>query len=249
MNKIPKIIHYCWFGHHAKPENIQKCMNTWKKMMPDYKIMEWNEDNFDIQNSVVYVREAYKVKKYAFVSDYVRLWALKEYGGIYLDTDVEILQSPERLLQDSSLVTGFETLTTLITAFIACEKDNFIINEFLDRYRTRSFVRNDGSYDLTPINDKFTELLCEHGLKLDNCEQILENKIKIYPYVVFCGYDIENSHPKITDMTYTVHHFQGSWKEKSLNVRIKYQVVVPIIQKIIGYDKYDKLKAKLKNKK
>lgn len=239
---IPKIIHYCWFGRGEKPENILRYISGWHQKMPEYQIIEWNEDNFDINNSIEYVKEAYEAQKYAFVSDYVRLYVLEKYGGIYLDTDIEILKSPEPLFQEAELVTGFEMQKILITAFIACEKSNHIIKEFIALYQELHFKNQRGSYDLTPINNRFTELMRKYGLVLDNTYQILQEKIKIYPYHVFCGIDIENSHQVIGNETYTVHHFQASWKEKSLWHRFKYQILIRVLQKILGYEKYDKLK-------
>lgn len=220
-------------------------MKTWREKMPDYQIIEWNEDNFDVESSISYVKEAYAAKKYAFVSDYVRLMVLYEYGGIYLDTDIEILKSPEPLFENASFVTGFEMPNNLITAFIACEKGNSIIGEFLEQYKIRHFVQEDGTYDLTPINDKFTELMVKYGLQRDNSRQSLDNGVEIYPYVVFCGQNIQNTHPQIEDSTYTVHRFQASWKKTSIIMCIKYKIIVPFIQRMIGYKRYDDLKELL----
>lgn len=242
---IPKIIHYCWFGRQKIPENLQKNIETWRDKMPEYEIIEWNEDNFDINSSVEYVKEAYAAQKYAFVSDYVRLKVLYEQGGIYLDTDIEMLKSPEVLLENASLVTGFEMPDNLITAFIASERGNLIIREFLEQYKIRHFVQKDGTYDQTPINDKFTELMMKYGLRTDNSRQSLENGVEIYPYVVFCGQNIKNAHPQIEENTYTVHRFQASWKKANFFKVIKYKIVVPFVQKIIGYEQYDRLKKLL----
>lgn len=242
---IPKIIHYCWFGRGKMPDNLQKYIKTWHEKMPEYRIIEWNEEKFDIDSSIDYVKEAYASKKYAFVSDYVRLKALYDFGGIYLDTDIEVIQNPSALLQNASLVTGFETETNLITAFIAAEKHHYIIGEFLNEYKERHFLQKEGNYDQTPINDRFTSLMTQHGLKKDNSRQTLENGIEIYPYTVFCGQNIENSHPQITNDTYTVHRFQASWKKENLVTRIKYRIIVRLLQKILGYDGYDLLKERL----
>lgn len=244
---IPKKIHYCWFGNSEKPKNITEYIESWRKILPEYEFMEWNESNFNVENSIPYVKEAYAAKKYAFVSDYVRLYALKTYGGIYLDTDVEIVKPFDELFENYGLVTGFETLQTLITAFIACEKENDIITEFLSRYETLKFIKDDSSFDMTPINNRFTDLMVEYGLAINNEKQTLHNDaVLIFPYETFTGYDIENSHPKVTENTYTIHHFQSSWKKMSLKEIMEYKIIVPVIQKIIGYDRYDALKKKLK---
>lgn len=246
MESIPKIIHYCWFGGKDKPEEIKKYMKTWKEKFPDFRIVEWNENNFDIKNSIDYVREAYEAGKYAFVSDYVRLCALREYGGVYLDTDVEILQNFEALLNGCSFVSGFETETNLITAFIACVPSEPHITAFAEEYRYRHFKLGDNMYDQTPINDKFTEFMSKYGLKKNNKYQILDNSVFIYPYEVFCGYDVENSHLRITNETMTVHHFQSSWKKMDLFSWVKYKLIVKGLQKLIGNERYDLWKRKLK---
>ncbi|MGM9552434.1 MAG: glycosyltransferase family 32 protein [Clostridia bacterium] len=244
---IPKIIHYCWFGNAEKPPIISEYIDAWHKKLPDYQFMEWNEKNFDVYSSIDYVKEAYSKKKFAFVSDYVRLVALKEYGGIYLDTDIEILKPFDELISNYSLVTGFETMNTLITAFIAAEKEHPIISEFVARYKSMHFVDESENCDLTPINNRFTDLMIEYGLVLNNKKQLLENDtVLICPYDVFAGYDMENSHPKITDDTLTVHHFQSSWKKMTVKEILKFKIIVPVIQAILGYDRYDKLKANLK---
>lgn len=243
---IPKIIHYCWFGGNPLPKNLKKYIDGWKEKLPDYEIVEWNEKNFDIDNSIPYIKEAYAAKKFAFVSDYVRLWALKEYGGVYLDTDVEIVKPFDKLLENASLVTGFESKKLLITAFIACEKGESHISEFVESYSERKFKLNDGQYDLTPINDRFTDLLTKYGLCLDNTRQTLANGIEIYTQDVFCGNDIENSHLKVTDDTVTIHHFQMSWMELNWRTRFKYKVVVRTLIKILGAERYDRLKKKFK---
>ena len=243
---IPKIIHYCWFGGNPIPKNLKNYIDGWKEKLSGYEIIEWNEKNFDIASSIQYVKEAYEAKKYAFVSDYVRLYALKEYGGVYLDTAVEIVKSFDDLLNNASLVTGFETKDSLITAFIACEKDEKHIAEFVESYKNRNFKIAENEYDLTPINTKFTELMSKYGLILNNMRQSLKDSVEIYPYDVFCGFDIENSHAKFTANTCTIHHFECSWKKSSFKIWFKYRVCVKILQKILGIERYDKLKAKLK---
>lgn len=245
---FPKIIHYCWFGGGEMPEELKEYIASWKKILPEWEHKLWNEQNFDISNSIPYVQQAYRLKKYAFVSDYVRLCALRDYGGVYLDTDVEIRKSFEPLLNigEEELVTGFETRNNLITAFIASKPDNQIISEFVESYEGRLFEKENDEMDLTPINDRFTELMQKYGLIPKSSEQILCNgRVHIYPYEYFAGYDMENSHPKVTANTYTIHHFQSSWKKMDFKTWFKYKVVVAAIQKVIGYDRYDKVKEKL----
>ena len=245
---IPKIIHYCWFGGNPIPEKLQNYINGWKEKLPEYEIIEWNEKNFDIANSIPYVKEAYEAKKYAFVSDYVRLYALKEYGGVYLDTDVEIVKPFDGLLDNASLVTGFEAKDSLITAFIACEKDEKHIAEFVESYKNRNFKIAENKYDMTPINTKFTELMSKYGLKLDNSCQSLQGGVEIYPFDVFCGYDIENSVPVVTENTVTIHHFQMSWLKIGFWNKVKYRIFVRFLMFVLGAEIYNKFRKKIRNK-
>lgn len=241
---IPKIIHYCWFGRNPKPKDTINYINGWKKAFPDYEIKEWNEDNFDIENSIPYVKQAYEAKKYAFVSDYVRLYALYQYGGVYLDTDVEIIQRFDNYLEGKKLVTGFESERSLLTAFIAVEKNSAIIKEFLDSYQNREFVLQDGTFDMTPINDGFSVLMERKRIDLDRNEyQELDGGIAVYPIEIFCGFDVPNWHERKTKNTVMVHHMNASWAKQSHIKLIKF------LQKLLGYKLYDKLKSIKSNNK
>ena len=159
MRTIPKIVHYCWFGNNEKPNDVQRYIETWRKFLPDYEFMEWNESTFDMERTIPYVKEAYAAKKYAFVSDYVRIYALHQYGGIYFDTDVEVRKTFEEYLENREMVLGFESERSLITAFLAVSAHHPYIKEFLDSYKERSFLKKDGSYDLMTINEGFSKLM------------------------------------------------------------------------------------------
>lgn len=248
MQNIPKIIHYCWFGGGAIPQKLSQYIVNWKKLAPDYQVLKWSEENIELRTMPIYVQQAFERKKYAFVSDYIRLKVLYEFGGIYLDTDVEIRKKLDAVLDKYEFVTGFETENTLITAFIACVPRHPIIKEFLNQYDERKFILDNGEMDLTPINDKFTELMIHHGLQLGNKQQILDGTIIVYPFEYFAGYDMENSHPVITEHTYTVHHFQSSWKSLDFVTWCKYRVVVNLLQTILGYNRYDSLKKWVKDR-
>src|SRR5665647_928458 len=143
--KVPKFIHYSWFGGKAKPDIVKRCIDTWEKNLPDYEIKEWNENNFDLKSNS-YVREAYDSKMFAFVSDYVRVLALYHFGGIYLDTDVEVFKSFDDLLHHDSFW-GFEQENYIATSTIGAAKGNKLIQTFLDSYREKSFIKEDGSHD------------------------------------------------------------------------------------------------------
>ena len=139
---IPKIVHYCWFGGKEKPDSVKKCIESWKRYLPDYRLMEWNEDNFDIEK-LQYTREAYTAGKYAFVSDVARIEALYQYGGFYMDTDVEVLKSFTPLL-DSRCVLGMEEKEYVATSFMAFEKGHPLVKQFLDLYKNLTFLDEKG---------------------------------------------------------------------------------------------------------
>lgn len=240
---IPKIIHYCWFGKGEKSAQTVRCINSWHKFFPDYQFMEWTEDNCNI-TEIPYIQQAYKEKKYAFVSDYIRIKVLKEYGGIYFDTDYEVINSMDNILSIGRLVTGMESKESVLTAMIAAEKDNNIISEFLTMYKDRKFIDEKGCMDMTPINKGFSSILAKYGVNLSLNElQILESGIVIYPIDVLCGFDVENWHEKITDKTLGVHHMGNSWATPQMKKHIKR---IQFLQRILGYERFDKLKLLFK---
>lgn len=207
---IPKLIHYCWFGSKEKPAFVIKCIDSWKKFLPDYKIIEWNESNFDISNTNKYVRDAYENKKWAFVTDYVRLKALVEYGGVYFDTDVEVFKSFDKLLNNKCFF-GFESNDYICTAVIGCEKDNLFIKNFMDSYETRDFILPDGTLDILTTNVVIvTSMLLEKGMKPNGKQQELKD-VTIFPQYYFSSNDIRNIFHKYNSEIYSYHHCQASW--------------------------------------
>ena len=206
--KIPKIIHYCWFGGNELTELAKKSISSWKKYCPEYEIIEWNEKNFNI-NYNEYVKEAYESRKWAFVSDVARLYALVNYGGIYLDTDVEIIKPIDDLLCNEAFV-GFENETKIQTAVLACCKNNDLFIEFLNDYKNLHFVRKDGSFDLTTNVVRITNICENYGLKLNNCIQNI-NGLTVLPKDYLCPKDYLTNHISITNNTYVIHHFESSW--------------------------------------
>lgn len=229
LNKIPKIIHYCWFGGKEKPKVVMKCIESWKKHLSDYKIIEWNENNFDIHQNL-YVEEAYSSGKYAFVSDYVRVYALYYYGGIYLDTDVEVFKPFDNLLQHNSFW-GFEQENFIATSTIGAEKGNALIKEFLDSYKEKRFVKNDGTFNVLTNVAIITKLLEEKGLKSNGQYQELKGMGVFYPQTYFSPYDYINCQTFMTEKTYAIHYFYKSWLP--LGKRIKGKVKL-ILSKLIG---------------
>ena len=180
---IPKIIHYCWFSDLPDyPPLVIKCIDSWKKFLPDYEIKLWNSSNFDL-SSCPYAQEAYNERKFAFASDYVRLQVLYR-GGVYLDSDIEVLKNFDNLLNNKAF-TGFESPGNIAAWIFGSEKGNPIFKEFLDYYDGRHFIFIPGHYDTTPNPVPITKILLKHGLKLNNDLQRLDN-ITVYPMEYFC---------------------------------------------------------------
>lgn len=216
---IPKVIHYCWFGKGEKPELALKCIESWKKYCPDYEIKEWNEDNFDI-NSNQYVKEAYEAKKWAFVTDYVRLYALYTEGGIYMDTDVEVIKNLDKFLEKQAF-SSFENNNMIPTGLMASRKHNKWIKDLLDEYANLHFFKPDGTMDMTTNVYRITNLTIQkYGLNPISSYQNLKGGIvTLYPYDYFCPKSWETGIITITNNTHTIHHFAGSWIEKDMKER------------------------------
>ena len=243
---IPKIVHYCWFGEKPLPESTKKYIQTWREFLPDYQIMKWSEENSGIQTAPAYVQEAYEAKKYAFVSDYIRVQKLVEYGGIYFDTDVEVIRPFERYLEGHSMVMGFEGERTLSTAFIACSKGHPFMEEFEKTYHARHFLQKDGSMDLTVINTGFSRQAEEWGIDLSRNEyQETEDQIAVYPIEFFSAFDIQNWHENPNADTCSIHHMDASWVGKRGSIHI---AAIKGLQRILGYERYDRVKNFLKTK-
>lgn len=206
---IPKIIHYCWFGRGEKPELALKCIESWKKYLPDYELKEWNEDNFDL-DIYPYAREAYDNRKFAFVTDVVRMYALYTEGGIYMDTDVEVLKSYDPFLHHAGF-SGFESYDRVPTGTMACEKHGKYAKENLEYYNDRHFIKEDGSFDMTTNVTTITNYFLPLGLKLNNTLQEIPGIFTMYPNEYFCPKNAETGVVTITDNTVCIHHFDGSW--------------------------------------
>lgn len=237
VEKIPRIIHYCWFGNGEKPMLVKKCIASWKEKLIGYEIIEWNEKNFDI-NCNDYVRQAYEARKFAFVSDYVRVHVLYKYGGIYLDTDVEILKSLDEFLFHDSFW-GFEEKNYIATSTIGAAKNNKLIKVFLDSYNGKTFLLPDGNYNELTNVAVVTDILKGNGLALNGEYQELSGLATFYSRTYFSPYDYINCRYFITDNSYAIHHFYKSWLP--LNVRVKTNIK-KMIAKMIGGDKIDKLR-------
>lgn len=234
---IPKIIHYCWFGRGKMPELAVKCIDSWKKYLPDYTIKEWNEDTFDL-NLYPYAKEAYEKKKYAFVTDVVRLYALYTEGGIYMDTDVEVLKSLDTFLKYPAF-SGFESEDSIPTGIMASEKNGKWAEWQLSLYNDMHFILDDGSINLTTNVIIITNSMVKEGFKLDNSLQNFKDIIWMFPNDYFCP-KTKNT-INITNNTHCIHHFAGSWMP--LSHRIKKR-----IRFFIGEHRYQKIKSFFQSK-
>ncbi len=233
---IPKKIHYIWFGGNPLTPLAEKCIESWKKYCPDYEIVRWDESNFDI-NQNRYCREAYEAKKWAFASDYARLWVLVNEGGIYMDTDVEVLQPLDRFLCLQSF-SGFEAEERLPTGLMASCRQQPFFERLLHDYADRSFLKPDGSPDLTTNVTAITKACVDAGLVLNNTEQTVEG-FTLFPSEYFCPKDWLTKEVHLTENSYAIHHFDGSWADGG--TRLKHKLMralgpkgVKAVKRILG---------------
>lgn len=224
---IPKVINYCWFGRGEKSDVIKFCIDSWKKFCPDFQIVEWNEDNFDF-SICKYAKEAYEEKKWAFVADYARIKIMLDYGGIYMDTDVELIKNIDALLKNDAFM-GFEEGLGINSGLIMGSIPN---HEFIkiqeELYRVYSFKTNKG-YNTKTCVEYTTELLMSFGLIKENKIQTVKG-VTIYPIDFFCPLNMKTGELKITENTYSIHKYEGSWA--SDEIRYGYHL------KWIAYKKY-----------
>ena len=254
---IPKIIHYCWFGGKPKPELAEKCIRSWKKYCPDFEILEWNEDNFDVTTAPKYVQQAYACRRWAFVSDFVRLKALTEMGGVYMDTDVEVLKPLDPYLHHRAFA-GFEHPERVQTGLLACEKGFPLFQAFLAYYDTASFLQSDGTPDVTTNVEVLTRLCLERGMICNDSYQEIDG-LALYPREVFCPIDFDTKKLKKTRKTATIHWFSGSWhteeeleamRQEKLQQRREQRsnFRYALGNRLFGEKGYEKLKSLIKRK-
>ncbi|MBE6824277.1 MAG: glycosyl transferase [Ruminococcaceae bacterium] len=243
---IPKKIHYCWFGRGQKSELILKCIESWKKYCPDYEIIEWNEDNLDV-NATLYTKQAYENKKWAFVSDYARLYALYNEGGVYFDTDVEVLKPIDEFLKNKSF-TGFEVKDSPVTAVMgACAGDS-VIKMLLDYYDGAKFINDDGTMNMVTNTHIITEDFIKNGVKLNGKLQTIKN-MTIYPQIVFCPNNFSRIFNKPSKKSYTIHHFDQSWKNSRRKDSFLYRVrryVIGLLRNTIGTNRLESIASSIK---
>ncbi len=224
---IPKIIHYVWFGGKSFPSKIQKCINSWKKYLPDYEFMLWNEDTFNV-NSCQFAREAYENKKWAFVSDYARIAVLCEYGGWYLDTDIEILK-PLTPFLDKRVVLGTDE-NGEITAMYGTEKGHPYWIKVLEYYQKMPFVLPDGSFNMTVVNVHLEIVLEQYGYVHENMYQKLEEGIVVYPDDYFHVVSLELGTRHLTENSHAIHWQTMTWTSNSSHFArwIRRRILIPI---------------------
>ena len=217
---IPKVIHYCWFGHNPLPELAKKCIASWRKYLPDYEIKEWNEDNFDV-NIIPYTAEAYKAKKYAFVSDYARFWILYKYGGLYFDTDVEVIKSMDDIIAKGPFM-GCErkakagaTPAKLGVApglGLGVNPGLGLYGEILANYEGLHFLDKEGNQNQKTVVEYVTDILVAGGLKCVNEVQSVKG-VYIYPKEYFCPLGLDGR-MNLTPNSRSIHHYMASWGDK-----------------------------------
>lgn len=218
---IPKIIHYCWFGGNPLTPLAEECLASWKTAMPDWQIMRWDETNFDIASAPMYVRQAYEARKYAFVSDYARLWALEQYGGVYVDTDVKVQKSYDPLLDDTAFI-GFEESKAHLpgTCVMGCEPLCLWVRDMLALYDGIEFVRPDGSLDMTTNVERMGVVMMNElrneGMNEDKywkqTQYVKKWGLKVYTHDYFSPITSTRVMRK-TKNTYSIHYFAGSWRD------------------------------------
>lgn len=221
LTMTPKTIHYCWFGGNPLPKSAKKCIKSWEKNLSDYNIIRWDESNFDI-DSIPYTKEAYAAKKYAFVSDYARFWILYHYGGVYFDTDVEVLKPIDDIVEAGNFLGVEQQDDTHITVApglgLGAEKNDPLFKDLMEIYQSSHFLCSNGMVKVQNIVEITTDYLIRKGLKNTNSIQQCCG-FTIYPKDYFCPIDYDTRELKITENTRTIHHYAESWVPKSTRIK------------------------------
>lgn len=230
-HRIPKTIHYIWLGRGTLDELSLRCLESWKKVLPEYRVIRWDEDNaMEIIRSNDYAREAYEARKYAFVSDYLRLFALYSEGGIYMDTDVEVLKPLDDFLGFGAF-TSFEGGSNIPTALLGAKKDNGWIKLLLDYYTGRHFLLPGGKHDNTTNVSIITRLSLPLGFEPNGRYQVLEHDVHIFPMEYFCPFDLSVRRMYLTENSCAIHHYNGSWVPKWRRLLSRAFALVPVRDK------------------
>lgn len=218
---IPKIIHYCWFGGNPLPKSAKKCIRSWEKFFPDFEIKEWNEQNFNV-NCIRYTKEAYERKKYAFVSDYARFYILYQFGGLYFDTDVEVIKPMDDLIAKGAFM-GIEKDADKVGVAaglgLAAEPNMAIYKKIIDHYKQESFVNEKGEQNPGTVVKHITDLLVQHNFILKDEIQHVAN-IWIYPNEYFNPLEDATGKLNITSNTRSIHWYSKTWVDNYGPIRI-----------------------------
>lgn len=253
---IPKKIHYCWLGRNPKPASVLRCIESWKKYCPDYEIIEWNEDNLDI-SSHLYSRQAYEAKSWAFATDYFRLWVVYTHGGIYLDTDVQVIRSLDPLLENRAFM-GFENEDKIASGLgFGAEAGSPFLWELMKLYETLEFYNPDGTLNRVPTPEYSTRLAKSYGLTDDTgkIQQVLD--MTIYPREYFAPKDYFTGRLRLTRNTYSIHHFDSTWftqeehAQRTYDLRVarmRHITYIPraIAERLLGTPRYKRMVASMK---
>ena len=253
---IPKKIHYCWIGGNPLPASAKKCIESWKKFCPDYEIIEWNESNYDFTKNQ-YMKEALEAKRWGFVPDYARLDIIYQYGGIYLDTDVEIIKSFDGLLSDKGFA-GFESKEYVALGLgFGAEAGNPVIKKLMDSYENLRFKNPDGTLNIVASPELNTVEFCDLGLQRTGEMQNLMECFTIYPTEYFCPKSMNDGIIRKTKNTYSIHHFDATWfteaqqkeklerwesKQKKAKKKARKAKIKGIFVKLLGEKFYNKLR-------
>ncbi|MDF7668806.1 glycosyltransferase [Lactobacillus sp. ESL0703] len=244
---IPKVINYCWFGKAPLPSEVQRCISSWQKYCPDYAIVRWDESNFDV-NKYDFTREAYEKQKWAFVSDVARLDIIYHHGGIYLDTDVELIKSLDSVLAAEAYFGCEDRLTINTGGGFGAVKGNKLIWANLNEYQKLHFINHDGTFNQMICTDITTHLLAKRGFKFNGTKQKIDNVV-IYPSSYFCPVNFWQGKLTIKPNTISIHHYAASWKdEKNRNgkVLVMKKYLKHYIDFLLGYGTYNKIKRLIK---
>lgn len=241
INEIPKKIHYCWFGRNPLPKSALKCIESWKKYFPDYEIIQWNEDNYDV-NKIKYTREAYQAKKYAFVSDYARFDILYHEGGVYFDTDVEVIKSFDDILANGAFMgCEIDGLTSVNPGLgIAVAPGLGIYKEILNYYAGQNFLNEDGTINQETVVTKTTKILREQGMK--NVKEIQKiGGITIYPKEYFNPMNNNTGVIDITENTHSIHWYSMSWISPGMRMKSR---ITRVFHRLFGENCFAAIKKK-----
>jgi len=238
---IPKIIHYCWFGGNPLPQLAKECIASWKKYLPEYELVEWNESNFPFAQ-FPFAQEALENRKFAFVSDVCRLYAIKEFGGIYMDTDVEVLKPLDAFLHHAAF-SGFENDDFVPTGIMAGEKNSQWATDLLQYYDNRSFIKENGDLDMQSNTFIISEMMKEKGFIMNNKFQEIEGYVTFYPNDFFCPKSYVTGSIDLTQNSHCIHHFAKSW----IPLKYKWRNIIKLkMIKLFGYNNIQKLVALFK---